>query len=70
MAIKGAQQTLVKQLSLLPMRKVGMGGIGGSAVVVIVWIASALGIAIPAEVTVAIGALATFATAYMTRERA
>lgn len=49
-----------------PVRKVAAAGIGGAAVVVIVWGAGLFGLDIPVDVAVAIVALVSFGAGYLT----
>ncbi len=61
---------LIRQRTLLPTRKVGAGLSAGTASVVLVAIAEAFGISIPAELASAITTIAAFAVSWIVRERA
>lgn len=52
-----------------PQPKVAAGGIGGAAAIVVVWLASTVGIDMPETVATALGALITTGAAYFTPHR-
>lgn len=52
-----------------PTRKVGGGGIGGSAAVLIIFIAQQLGLEVPAEVAAAFVAVIMFVVSYLIPEK-
>lgn len=61
--------TLIRQRTAAPTRKVAWGGAAGGISTLIIIIAQALGINIPAEITAAIATLVTAGAAYCARER-
>jgi len=55
----------------IPTRKVGAGGLGGSASVLMIWLLNnVMGLDIPPQVSAAIGGLAVFVTSYFVRDSA
>ena len=51
-----------------PTRKVAWGPAGGAVSVIIVWLLGQFSIAVPAEVAVAIGSVATFVIQWFVRD--
>lgn len=63
-------KSLIRQRTLLPTRKVGAGAGAGTLSVVLIAIAQATGVTLPAELASAITTLVTFAVSWIVRERA
>ena len=57
------------QPTLKPTRKVTAAGLGLPVAMVLVWILQASGVAVPPEISAAIGSIISFALAYMIREK-
>jgi len=60
---------LIPQRTLLPTRKVGAGLSAGTASVVLIAIAEAAGVDLPAELASVITTIAAFAVSWIVRER-
>lgn len=57
------------QASSMPTQKVAAAGISGAVSIVLIYIASQLGLELPAEVAAAITTIVSFASGYLVKEK-